>query len=81
MAANTVRTTCSGCFLDVRVDVDALSVAVKVPSNGRRGAAYVAAHTETVEATTDGDLVLWDCPACEYPDSVYADPATRRDLA
>lgn len=79
--SNVVTTVCSGCMEPVKVNVVTLTVTMRVPSNGKRGSLHVAAHTVTTEATSDGDLVMWDCPRCEYADSVYQDADVRKALA
>lgn len=81
--SNTVTTECSGCMEPVSVDIDAGLATMHVPSNGRRGSLHVPAHDVTAEVSIDADgvLALWDCPRCEYADSVYADPAMREVLA
>lgn len=63
-------TTCSGCGRDVRVNVDTGRVVVYVESNGKRGAGHVAKHEQVTYGMTDLYLFLWDCPVCEYADSV-----------
>ena len=64
-----VTTTCSGCAEQVRVDGDQGTATVRVASNGRRGSLHIAAHTVTADVYNDGDLLTWDCPACDHADS------------
>lgn len=74
MASTRTVTTCSDCMADVAVDVDALTVTVKVPSNGLRGSKHVPAHTLTAEAAEEGSgLIVWECPACGHADSLDVD--------
>lgn len=83
-----VKTECASCFIPVKVNVDALTITVRVPSSGARGGAksgkdFVPARTVTEFASldSDGTLVLWDCPVCGYADSTYASAAMRKALA
>lgn len=62
-------THCSGCARPVRVRADG-NVEVFVESNRKRGAGHVPAHVELAEWIDDDGLVMWDCPACEYADSL-----------
>lgn len=65
-----IRTECSGCWANVRVNRDTAVVTSRVPSNGKRGSLHVPAHDVTSDVLNDdGDLVTWDCPVCEYADS------------
>lgn len=79
--ANIVHTTCSGCSEPVKVDVDGGVATMRVPSNGKRGSLHVPAHDVTADVLIDSDdtLAMWDCPRCEYADSVYATAALRRE--
>ena len=68
-----IDTDCSGCRIDVRVNIlrGSGTVTATVASNGKRGSAHVPAHDVDgpawVEDTTG--LVMWDCPVCGYADS------------
>jgi hypothetical protein len=66
-----IKTTCSDCFADLVIDECYGSVTTTVPSNGRRGSKRVEARKVTLDAWMDaeGDLVMWDCPACGHADS------------
>jgi hypothetical protein len=78
-----VKTECASCFIAVRVNLDTGEVTARIPSNGKRGALYVAPHTATTQGTLDADqtLLLWECPACGYADSTYVDPEVREALS
>lgn len=82
-ATPIVRTTCSDCSIAVRVNLDTGVVTARIPSNGKRGSLHVPAHDETTQGSLDSDetLLLWDCPACGYADSTYADDQMRKELA
>lgn len=67
--ASIIKTTCSGCMADVKIDVENEKVHVVVPSNGRRGSLHIPAHTVSSDLYGDDDLLQWECPACEYADS------------
>ncbi|GAB2734784.1 hypothetical protein [Nocardioides pakistanensis] len=77
-----IKKDCSGCTEPFRLDMATLTVTMKVPSNGLRGARHVPSHTVTAEATLapNGVLVYWDCPRCGYAESEYADDETRNAL-
>lgn len=81
--ANIVRTICSGCMEPVKVDIDNGVATMQVPSNGRRGSLHVPAHEVTADVMIDSDdtLAMWECPRCDYSDSVYATAALRRELS
>jgi len=76
--AALIRTDCSACRIDLEVRVGAGTVAALIPSNGKRGSLHAPAHAAVVEFVTDGDddpadpatLLMWDCPACGYADSL-----------
>lgn len=72
-------TECSGdCELGVYLDLDAETVTVQVPSNGRRGEGHVPAHQEVRDLDgidwDDEDeepvVIYWTCPVCQYADSL-----------
>ena len=65
------KTTCSECFIDLIIDLDAGVVRATIPSNGRRGSLHVPAHDVEADLTVDEgtDLIMWDCPACGHADS------------
>lgn len=67
----TYSTTCSGCGRKVELDMLTGRAVVAVESNGRRGSGHVPAHTEATDLSFayEGDLLIWDCGACEYADS------------
>lgn len=68
-----VQGDCSGCRERFTLDLDALTVTMRVPGNRVRGKGHVPAHTVTAEATVDQvtELVMWDCPfpGCGYAES------------
>lgn len=66
-----IRTDCSGCRLDVKINRDHGTASIVIPSNGKRGSLHVPAHTVVADAFDDGELITWDCPnpACDYADS------------
>lgn len=76
-----VKTECAACFVPVRVNVDTGEAIASIPSNGKRGAGHVPAHSASTCGSFDGTLILWDCPACGYADSTYADEADRKALS
>lgn len=81
--AAVIKNVCSGCLDEFRLNTRALTVTMRVPSNGLRGAKHQGAHdvTAEVEISHDGVLYQWECPRCEYADSIYVDDEVRRDLA
>jgi hypothetical protein len=79
--SHVVKTECSSCFAKVVVDLAAGTTTTHVPSNGKRGQAYVGAHKVTEPFADDGTLALWDCGACGYADSTYLSATARRTLA
>lgn len=66
-----IKTDCSNCRADLTLNTEALTLTMRVASNGRRGSLHVAAHTLTAEVGFDGDLYLWECPACGHADSYW----------
>lgn len=60
---------CSGCNAEFDLDTVALTVTMRVPSNGKRGAGHVVAHRVAAEAVEYNGLVEWDCPTCGYAES------------
>lgn len=56
-----IVTECSGCMADVHLSIRADS----------SGTARVGPDTAEVyySETYGTDLIMWDCPACEYADS------------
>lgn len=58
----------------LRVSVSALTVSGTRPSNGIRGRNHVpAARVESQAYVTDEtgeDIIYWECPLCEYADSL-----------
>lgn len=69
MARKIIKTTCSGCMIDVKIDVENEVVTALIPSNGRRGSLHIPAHEVSSDLYGDEDLLQWDCPACEHADS------------
>lgn len=94
----TVTTECASCFVEVTLTIThdggaagewgidtfvSATLTSRIPSNGLRGAKYVAPYDAHAEAVPDADgtLLLWECVACGYADSTYLDPAVRDVLA
>lgn len=74
MNTTLTSTTCSACAINLTVDANNGVVTAVVPSNGKRGSLHVPAHTVIGDvlfdaSDDDGDLGMWDCPACGYADS------------
>jgi len=64
-----IKTDCSGCRIDVTIDTVEGTVKALVPSNGVRGQGHIPAHYVESDLYGDDELLQWECPACEYPDS------------
>jgi hypothetical protein len=64
-----IRTTCSGCRINVTLFPRDAKVTALIPSNGKRGSLHVPAHMVSSDLYGDEDLYEWDCPACEHADS------------
>lgn len=75
-----LKNECSGCGGDFAIDTDTFVITMTVPSNGRRGQGHVSAHQVTADGYSDGTLIMWECPICEYSDSVYQDADVRKEL-
>ena len=75
------KTECAACFIPVRVNVDTGEAIATIPSNGKRGAGHVPAHSKSTYGSFDGHLILWDCPGCGYADSTYAGGQARKQLS
>lgn len=65
---------CSGCMEPVKINRDQGTATATRPSNGKRGSLRTEAQRVTVDLINDdGHLVTWDCPLCEYADSLDLD--------
>lgn len=67
------ETTCSGCGHSLALDTARGTVSARYKANGLRGSKHVPAGLATAELTFDDDLVVWDCPMCDYSDSYEED--------
>jgi len=70
--ATIIKTVCSGCWLDLTLDVERGVVLATIPSNGRRGQFHQPARDVDGDLYGDPDeLLMWECPdiSCEYSDS------------
>jgi hypothetical protein len=69
---------CSACGADLVVDRSAGVVRGTRPSNAVRGQHHDPGGPVEADLYGDDDLVQWECPLCEYPDSLAAYEASRR---
>lgn len=74
MTGRNIKTTCSECRTDLRVELVENGtygkVRATISSNGLRGAKHVAKHEVAEDVwADDAGLFLWECPACGHADS------------
>jgi len=71
---NTITTTCSGCDRRVVLKLATNEAHVAYKGNGLRGSKHVPGGVGIAELCHDeNDLIIWDCPVCDYADSYEED--------